>query len=67
VLRHAVIHRTGEVVELAWASAFPLGFSCGRCVENPEETGWDHYEPAPCDEVEVVTGLPEEPQHCNWY
>jgi hypothetical protein len=63
---HAVIHRSGEVGAFAWADAFPLGFSCGRCVRTPDGMGHDHFEPAPCDDFEMVTGLPEDAGACNW-
>jgi hypothetical protein len=64
-IAHAVFHRTGDTGE-AWADAFPLGFSCGRCVQNPDDNEHDHYVPVPCGEVEVVTGLPDDARGCNW-
>lgn len=46
--RYAVIYRgptdTGGVV--AWTARFPVGLSCGRCVDST--TGFDTFEPVDC-------------------
>jgi hypothetical protein len=61
---HAVFYRSGAV-GIDWVDALPLGFSCGRCVHGADEDERDRYEAAPCDEIEVVTGLGEEAAICN--
>jgi hypothetical protein len=63
--QHAVIYRgatdTGAVIP--WTAAFPVGLSCGRCVEDPGG-GFDTFEPVDCATLVLDTD-PAAPV-CNW-
>jgi hypothetical protein len=62
--RYAVIYRgtadTGTVVP--WTAAFPIGLSCGRCVDSM--TGFDTFEPVDCAMLLIDTDSTS--PGCNW-
>lgn len=65
--RHAVIFKAAPFAGLPWSDAFPLGYSCGRCVPAPVGSSFDTWEPAPCTEVVVdVASDPTALDVCNW-
>jgi hypothetical protein len=51
--RHAVIYRaaSADAQILPWSSDFPVGYSCGSCVDVAD--GFDTYAPTACDQVDV--------------
>lgn len=60
---HAVIYKdaTANPAVVPWIAPFPLGYSCGRCVEA--SAGFDSFEPTACTTVEVdMTPA----NACNW-
>jgi hypothetical protein len=62
--RYAIIYRgptdTGSVV--AWTTRFPVGLSCGRCVDSA--SGFDTFEPIDCKMLVIDTD-PTAPS-CNF-
>jgi len=49
--------------QFPWMASFPVGLSCGRCVEGV----LDSYEPVACDQV--VIDVEDEGslyERCNW-
>jgi hypothetical protein len=62
--RQAIIYRgatdTGGIVP--WTTAFPVGLSCGVCVDST--TGFDSYAPADC--ATFVIDTDPDPDVCNW-
>jgi hypothetical protein len=62
--RYAIIYRgaddTGQAVQ--WTTAFPVGLSCGRCVDA--SVGFDTFEPIDCALLVIDTD-PAGPS-CNW-
>ena len=62
--RHALIYRgpddTGAIV--AWTTRFPIGLSCGRCVDVTGD--FDTYEPVDCTALVIDTD--PAPDVCNF-
>jgi hypothetical protein len=58
----AVVFKTEAAAGPAWATAFPTGFSCGRCVRVVD--GPDELEPVNCTFVVIERAI-EDP--CVWY
>jgi hypothetical protein len=65
--RHAIIYRgasdTGAVVP--WTSAFPVGYSCGVCVDSTTG-GFDSWAPTDCTTLVIDTSAPSSVDICNW-
>ena len=62
--RHAIIYRgptdTGTV--MPWTAAFPVGLSCGVCVDAP--SGFDSFAPVDCAALVIDSNLST--PVCNW-
>ncbi len=62
--RHAIIYRgptdTGTV--MPWTAAFPVGLSCGVCVDAA--SGFDSFAPVDCAALVIDTNLST--PVCNW-
>jgi len=62
--RHAIIYRgasdTGAIVP--WTTAFPVGLSCGVCVDEP--SGFDSWAPTDCTTMVIDTD--QTAPVCNW-
>ncbi len=58
---HAVIYRATTATPLPWIGPFPQGYSCGRCVEVPND--FDGFEPVECSTVHIELA-PDDV--CNW-
>jgi hypothetical protein len=65
--RHAVIFKAAPFAAFPWLDAFPLGYSCARCVAAPVGQTFETWEPAACSEV-IVDVAPDPPalDVCNW-
>lgn len=65
--RHAIIYRgasdTGTLVP--WTAAFPVGYSCGVCVDSTTG-GFDSWAPTDCTTLVIDTSAPSAIDICNW-
>jgi hypothetical protein len=63
--RHAIIFKAPGAAQVSWLSAFPDGYSCGVCVDNP--AGFDTFTPVACSQlvIDVSTDLGVL-DFCNW-
>ena len=48
-LRQGIVYRAEGVTDPAWLTAFPVGYSCGQCVDRGPEM--DSFRPIACSEV----------------
>jgi|SRR5687768_16896064 hypothetical protein len=64
--RHAIIYRApaDPGTQPAWLADFPIGLSCGQCVDSPAPTGFDSFAPAACDSF-AIGDLGSDV--CEWY
>lgn len=63
-LQYALIYRGRDDAgtAVAWTAAFPVGLSCGKCVDSA--TGLDTFKPVDCATLVIDTN-PSAPA-CNW-
>ncbi|RYE95097.1 MAG: hypothetical protein EOO75_00175 [Myxococcales bacterium] len=67
--RTALIYRQGDPpAGMPWASNFPGGLSCGRCVPPREGETVETYEPIACPSVEVLAATAFTADDvCRWH
>jgi hypothetical protein len=62
-INHAIIYKTADASGPPWSTAFPTGFSCGRCISDTAG-GLDTFEPTECVLVVLQATLTT---GCHWY
>jgi len=65
---HSIVYRApgAGATPLPWATSFPIGYSCGVCVEA--QTGFDSFAPTDCGQVDVKAPMDLSTLHgCNFF